>query len=304
MTTGEEENVFVKDSMLHLQPTLQDQERIDTNNIINLLKDKSCTSKLFENCVTSTNTTNGTIVNPVKSARLSTRLGPRVKFGRIEVEAKLPSGDWLWPAIWMLPTKNKYGEWPLSGEIDIAESRGNNHTYENGGNNIVTSALHWGPNPALDAWWRNTAKRKALHTTYANGFHTFGVEWSENYIFTYVDTRLLQVMYTRFERPFFKIGKFPLTDMNGTRIVDPWSFTGRASTPFDEDFYLILNVAVGGTNGWFEDGVANKPWVDGSPTARKDFWNARDQWYPSWEGNSQMVIKRVTMWQQQGYNGC
>ena len=37
----------------------------------------------------------------------------------------MPSGDWLWPAIWMLPAKHAYGQWPASGEIDIVESRGN-----------------------------------------------------------------------------------------------------------------------------------------------------------------------------------
>ena len=41
------------------------------------------------------------------------------------LKAKLPKGDWLWPAIWMLPRYNEYGQWPASGEIDIMESRGN-----------------------------------------------------------------------------------------------------------------------------------------------------------------------------------
>ena len=76
------------------------------------------------------------------------------------------------------------------------------------------------------------------------------------------------------------------------------------STPFDRDFYLILNVAVGGTNGWFEDGVAAKPWVDGSETARKDFWDARGEWWPGWQEKGEMLVKRVRMWQQEGYNGC
>ena len=74
-----------------------------------------------------------------------------IQAGRIEVEAQMPAGDWLWPAIWMLPVDNKYGEWPLSGEIDIAESRGNNWTNSMGGNELVSSALHWGPDSGNDA---------------------------------------------------------------------------------------------------------------------------------------------------------
>lgn len=204
----------------------------------------------------------------------------------------------------MLPNDDVYGPWPRSGEIDIMESRGNNWTYSQGGNNIVSSALHWGPNSANDGWWRNNVKRQALHTTYAKGFHTFGLEWSEKYVFTYIDTRLLQVMYTHFDEPFWKLGQFPLSDSNGTRLEDPWSFTGNPATPFDQNFYLILNVAVGGTNGWFKDGASGKPWVDQSPTARHDFWNARDQWYPTWADGGQMTVKSVKIWQQQGYNGC
>lgn len=87
-------------------------------------------------------------------------------------------------------------------------------------------------------------------------------------------------------------------------IVDPWSQTGNPSTPFDKPFYLILNVAVGGTNGWFQDGLQSKPWVDLSPSAKSDFWKARDDWYPTWKDSSALKIKSVKMWQQTGFQGC
>lgn len=303
-TTSTDENVFIQDGILTIKPTLQNSKLVDTDNVLDLMSSGVCTSTLASDCVAATNTTNGTIINPVKSGRLNTKKGAVIKYGRVEVEAKLPSGDWLWPAIWMMPVKDTYGVWPESGEIDIAESRGNNHTYSQGGNNIVSSALHWGPNTANDAWWRTNVKRTALHSTYAQGYHTFGVEWSEKYLFTYIDTRLLQVLYVNFNQPLWQRGDFPLDDSNGTRLVDPWSQTGRDSTPFDQDFYLILNVAVGGTNGWFEDGKSGKPWVDASETAKLEFWQAKDDWYPTWEKDGYMSIKSVKMWQQAGYNGC
>ena len=53
------------------------------------------------------------------SARISTQKSYSIKYGRVEVVAKIPQGDWLWPAIWMLPVNNTYGPWPLSGEIDV-----------------------------------------------------------------------------------------------------------------------------------------------------------------------------------------
>jgi len=290
--------------MLVIKPTLQDASLVETDGSnINLLASGSCSSTLYSDCVALTNTTNGTIVNPVKSGRINTKLGANIKYGRVEVEAKLPSGDWLWPAIWMLPTDAVYGAWPRSGEIDIMESRGNNYTYPQGGNNIVSSTLHWGPVPSEDGWYRNNVKRAALHTTYAAGFNTFGIEWSEKYIFSYINTRLLQVMYVNFNEPFWTKGNFPSSTSNGTSLQNPWA-GGSDSTPFDQNFYLILNVAVGGTNGWFQDNVAGKPWVDTAANAPLEFWNARNTWYPTWEQGGELQVKSVKMWQQQGYNGC
>ncbi|MCJ1426790.1 hypothetical protein MMC29_004693 [Sticta canariensis] len=297
-TTVTDENVFIQDGKLHIKPTLQDEKLIQSNNVIDLHKQGICSSDVWANCHAVTNVTNGTIVNPVKSGRINTKKGATIKYGRVEVTATLPEGDWLWPAIWLLPVKDTYGQWPKSGEIDIVEGRGNNYTYAQGGNNIVSSALHWGPNSANDAWWRTNVKRNALHTTFSKKVHTFGLEWSEKYLFTYIDTRLLQVLYTNFDEPLWKRGQFPLSDSNGTRLVDPWSQSGDLSSPFNQDFYLILNVAIGGTNGWFEDGKSGKPWVDLSPTAKLDFWNARAQWQPTWENNGQMIVSSVKMWQQ------
>jgi len=119
------ENAFIKNNQLIIKPTLQDASLIENNNILNLT-DVGCTSTNFYDCVATTNVTNGTIVNPVRSARMTTLGSAHIKYGRVEVEAKLPRGDWLWPAIWMLPVNSTYGVWPASGEIDLMESKGNN----------------------------------------------------------------------------------------------------------------------------------------------------------------------------------
>jgi len=297
-TTVTDENVFIEKGNLVIKPTLQDPSLIQAYNTLDLTKGGVCTSDVWANCHAVTNLTNGSIINPVKSGRINTKLGAKIKYGRVEVTATLPEGDWLWPGIWMMPVKDTYGPWPQSGEIDIAESRGNNYTYSQGGNNIISSATHWGPNPANDGWWRTNVKRNALHTTFSAKKHTFGLEWSEKYLFTYIDTRLLQVLYSSFTQPFWQRGQFPLSSSNGTRLQDPWSQTGNPATPFDQEFYLILNVAVGGTNGWFKDGASSKPWVDQSPTAKKDFWNAQSQWFPTWQKNGQMTVSNVKVMQQ------
>ncbi|ESZ96039.1 glycoside hydrolase family 16 protein [Sclerotinia borealis F-4128] len=300
-TTLDDENVFIQDGKLIIKPTLQDAKLIEANAVINLTSAGTCSSDIVKNCVSVTNITAGTIIQPVKSGRINTKKGATIKYGRVEVTAKLPAGDWLWPAIWMLPVDNAYGGWPASGEIDLVEARGNNYTYAQGGNNIVTSTLHWGPDSANDGYWRTNVKRTALHTTFSAGFHTYGLEWSQKYLYTYIDSKLLQVLYNTFNQPLWQRGQFPNSDINGTRITNVWSQTGRDNTPFDQEFYLVLNVAVGGTNGWFADGKSGKPWIDASVRAKNDFWEARDQWYPTWTANNnqgQMEVSKVEMWQQ------
>lgn len=89
----------------------------------------------------------GNIINPIQSAKITTVSSFSIKYGRVEVRAKLPQGDWLWPAIWLLPADNAYGQWPASGEIDIMESRGNLNYPTNLGGGVESfgSTLHWGP---------------------------------------------------------------------------------------------------------------------------------------------------------------
>ena len=299
MTTNNGENVFLEDGKLIIKPTLQNETLLNTKFAkVNLTADGTCTSDQWYNCWAATNATNHTMLSPVKSGRINTKGHASIRYGRVEVVAKMPKGDWLWPAIWMMPVNDVYGAWPASGEIDIVESRGNSHEYSDGGNNFVSSTLHWGPNENLDAYWRTTNKHGLLRSTFSDSFRTFGLEWSEKYIYTYVDTRLRQVLYTPFKNPLWNRGKFPQVDSD-TVITNPWITTGQDNTPFDTPFYLILNLAVGGTNGYFADPDVRKPWDNNALNASAYFWGARDDWYPTWtEGKSQLEIKSVKMWQQ------
>ena len=63
-----------------------------------------------------------------------------------------------------------------------------------------------------------------------------------------------------------------------------WQGRGNGA-PFDQHYYLVFNIAVGGTTGYFPDG-GNKPWSNNSPNAPTTFWNARDQWLPTWDYSS------------------
>lgn len=152
-----------------------------------------------------------------------------------------------------MPEDSIYGGWPRSGEIDIAESKGNDAETYPIGNNIVSSALHWGTAWQNDAYMKSHGEWGSKRTKYSDGFHSYGLEWSEKYLFTWLDGRLRQVLFFNFDnnKNLWTYGDFAGIAVNGSVPSDPWSWTGRPNTPFDQNFYLILNVAVGSTNGYF-----------------------------------------------------
>ncbi|KAF4631590.1 hypothetical protein G7Y89_g6540 [Cudoniella acicularis] len=310
-TTNDPKNAFVDAEGLHIVPTITTEStditpaQLLNGYTLNLTTLGTCTSPdPFGSCSIYSNITSGAIVNPVRSARLTTQGKKTLKYGRVEVIAKMPQGDWLWPAIWMMPESSVYGTWPQSGEIDIVESKGNDGADYDGGRDTVISALHWGPVPQVDAFYKTDGKHAIRRTDYSEQYNTYGLEWSEKYIFTYLNSRLLQVFFLTFQSQGFsnmwERGGFSQDIINNSALHDPWSQTGRANTPFDEDFFLIMNVAVGSTNGYFPDKVGNKPWGDASLTAPAEFWNASSQWLPTWGNGTArgLTVKSVKMWSQ------
>ncbi|CAK5275550.1 unnamed protein product [Mycena citricolor] len=334
MTTGSSNNSFLQNGNLYLVPSLtpgfpfpEGTTYNSTDCTFNLTAPNGGFTKppapgstepgfdwdgYYAACSRTTNSTAGTIINPVQSARLSTILSAKgdesglsrgsLRYGRVEVRAKMP----LWPAIWMLPVNNTYGPWPASGEIDIVESRGNGIQYTNRGANYVQGSLNWGPTPGLNgvgksySWW--TEKRQA----FSSGFHTYTLEWTDKWLRIFVDTRLHTLLDFPFKQPFWDLGDFPSTivgqDGRLQSLSDPWT-NGTSATPFDQDFYLIMNIAVGGTNGWFPDGQGDKPWLNAAGNPMVDFIQGSKQWLPTWPENLEdraMVVDYVRMWKHCG----
>jgi hypothetical protein len=149
-TTDDERNAYVDEDGLHIVPTLTNETTDITNDQLyngyklDLTKDGSCTSRRNTSCIVRSDPVKGQMIPPVRSARLTTKGKKSIRYGKVEVVAKLPKGDWIWPAIWMMPERSVYGPWPQSGEIDIMESRGNSRDYPEGGRNLHYSTLHWG----------------------------------------------------------------------------------------------------------------------------------------------------------------
>lgn len=246
MTTNDADNLYIQNQQLYIQPTLTSDK---VANILDgatyTLPDCTLADTNKTACTATSNAVLGTVINPVMSARINTQGKKNIKYGKVEVRAKLPRGDWLWPAIWMLPEDtSKYGAWPMSGEIDIVEARGNGPSYPAQGSNYVRSSLNFGPLPSLYRsllGWHSTKQ-----TSYDKGFHTYTLEWTDRFIRMYVDKRttaMLEVDHLNIKGnsksgSFWSRGKFPLTAQNGSSQVvveNIWEKAGGGyNAPFDQ----------------------------------------------------------------------
>jgi len=145
------------------------------------------------------------------SARIVSRYNADFRYGRIEARMKMPEGQGIWPAFWMMPTEDFYGSWPSSGEIDIMEFLGHQLNYNHG-------AVHYGDGLGKyheqqhDAYYNNDVPRNG-------NFHVYALEWEPGVF-----------------RWFFDSIKFHTASAKNTKHF--W--------PFQKDFHFILNVAVGG----------------------------------------------------------
>jgi len=168
------------------------------------------------------------------SAKLKTRKrdgGPLFaqKFGKFEFKARLPTGKGIWPALWMLPQDEKYGGWAASGEIDVLEAKGQEP-------NKVLGTIHFG-----GKWPANAHAGKEYH--FPNGgsiadFHIYAVEWEPGEIRWSIDNQVYATQSFWWSSDKTDGGK----GVNPAREEDlkPWP------APFDQPFYIVMNVAVGG----------------------------------------------------------
>ena len=277
--TNNRSNSFVRDGVLYLKPTLTaeligDQSLMGGTeiNLWGSTPADQCTSNAFYGCSRVAGG-GGNVINPIQSARIRTAQSFSTKYGRVEIRAKLPKGDWIWPAMWMLPRWNQYGQWPTSGEIDIMESRGNAPGYASGGYDSFGSTLHWGPDYSRNRWSMTHADYKVPSGNLHDTWHTYGMKWDETGLYTYIDDDANRILSVSFgSQSFWSRGGFTSSNLN-----NPWAERSNAA-PFDQKFYLIFNVAVGGTATYFPDGVGGKPWSNGDAHAVNAFWNSRGQW--------------------------
>ena len=161
------------------------------------------------------------------SAKLKTQGLFSTLYGRLEFRVKLPQGKGYWPALWLMPRDSVYGGWAASGEVDIMENKGRIATN-------VMGTLHFG------GAYPNQAQSYGPSYTFTGGdcvtnFHTYALEWTTNQFSWYVDNTLYETQSSW------------------------WSTGGPYPAPFDQPFYLIMNLAVGGNFDGNPDGTTVFP---------------------------------------------
>ncbi|WP_158846653.1 family 16 glycosylhydrolase [Algibacter sp. L1A34] len=143
------------------------------------------------------------------SARILTKGKFEQTYGRFEARIRLPYGQGLWPAFWLLGADVDEVGWPQCGEIDIMENRGQEPT-------LISGTVH---GPGYSAGESISKSYELTNDRFDTGFHIFGIEWGPEYINYYVD----DVLYNQ---------------------ITPEDVTGE--WVYDHPFFIIINMAIGG----------------------------------------------------------
>ena len=170
-----------------------------------------------------------------KSARIWTAQKVAFEFGQLEIRAQFPTGDFNWPAIWMLgdnyaPPNHIFGaiEWPASGELDIAEGLQ--------GNSAVQGTLH-GLNTDSGGDWNGGAGVTGIAplNDVSGAFHIWGIRWLPNLVIFTMDGQ-------EYCRDAFDGNSISQQMGNGFTS----NFDSKSNWPFNQPFFLILNNAIPG----------------------------------------------------------
>lgn len=160
------------------------------------------------------------------SARLLSKGKKEFMFGRVDIRAKLPQGKGIWPALWMLGSNISQVSWPACGEIDIMEMLGHDPKK-------VYGTIHWGDQGASTSKKAESQYVLAGAKTFSDEFHVFSLDWEKDKINILVDDKVI------FSTTAAKLGANPY--------------------PYNQPFFFIMNIAVGGNWPGYPDATTVFP---------------------------------------------
>lgn len=279
------ENCYVSNGELHIVPNLLSEVpgfnetvvrtgklslEAECTAIVDLSKECTRTAQFFQ------------ILPPVVSARINTKDFFTFRYGRVEVRAKLPKGDWLFPLILLEAAENYYGFTEYSsGQMRVAFIRGNEVLESKTGDDLSSKRVMGGVVLSTSSEFRDTWLRSSIMRSHlGDDYHNYTLIWEEDHIAVQVDGN---------EYGFIRGNFSKLTQTHSLPHASLWS-NRNTMTPFDREFFLTLGVGVGGHSD-FPNGVLNgskkvlKPWRNHHPKAELRFWDDRLNWLNTWNGD-------------------
>lgn len=276
-------NVNFNNGILQILPLISDHEYGENATFFGRLNLRElCTGSQPAEC--SRQARGFLILPPIVSARLTTKESFHFRYGKIEIRAKFPKGDWLYPELWLESKHRSYGLGYSSGRVILGMSRGNEHLTK-------TTDSRLGPygSKSLEFGLRSGPKNRVIEHkvtknkdsgTWNEDFHVYTTTWNENGF--------------RFQVDGDDVGE--ITPPPGSWLnSDLSSGNVNKMAPFDNEFYISVGLGVGGIRvfpDWTTSGRNPKPWRNLEAKAMLHFWQAQNNWLPSWMDRNGIVNSR------------
>lgn len=270
-------SIYVENGFLKIKPLILENLYGDNATTYGKLILSGCTSKISSECERKGKSFH--ILPPILSGRLNTKNTFSFQYGKIEIRARFPKGDWLYPEMWLQPKYDYYGPNYSSGCVILGLSRGNENLISTDGKIYDSRTLDFGLRVGTTKNLTNHIVSQTLENgpRWTKDFHTYTTIWDSNGFQFFVDGK--------------EFGKL-------TPQENGWMYGNNFNkmAPFDQEFYITLGVGVGGIRV-FPDGTTSsgnvKPWKNVGAKAMLQFWHAKDQWLSSWRTNNEENIFEI-----------
>ncbi|XP_015514705.1 beta-1,3-glucan-binding protein 1 isoform X1 [Neodiprion pinetum] len=287
-----QQSVRIKNGTLHVIPSLLEDSYGERATAVGTMTLAECTSQVPSDC--SRSATGYLILPPVISARLTTINHFNFQYGRVEIRAKFPEGDWLYPELWLQPKNpTQFSEFK-SVFVRLGMARGNQVLTGTTGNydgRLLEFGLRAGSAPNFQSV--DIQKFSNITGHWTSGFHVYSTTWNADGFVFHVDGE--------------EAGRLTPRPNDWFSNSNASSGTRNKMSPFDGQFYITLGVGVGGVRDFPDnlrsgDGVGyEKPWKNVAAKALLRFWEAKNHWFPSWQdsnnpGKSHLQIDYVRVY--------
>lgn len=281
----------VKNGMVRIFPELTGSHFQQHNHPLNIKHDigPRCTGRAnSEECVRDGSATSYLSIPPFIAAQFSTKRHFSFKYGRVEIRAKLPRANWVFPQLWLQPVNEKYGADDYqSGQMRIAFSYVNDTKMHLFGGLIVNTNSSW-------RWEKLCEFPNAQQLDLGNDFHVYTLIWTEQHISVAIDNEV----YCNFNPD--RHGT--LANLNKDELELPNSDLlkkGSKMAPFDQEFYITLGYGIGGVNDFNEDlyhWQPEKPWENTNQRGMSTLLKAVEPNFDHWLEFGELLIDYVKVY--------